>query len=242
MTQVNAPVPTAGSPVAEWVLATPGDTRLALEKVVMRANTNDQRTRPLRTLGAVARRALVEEIEAKLRMLMSETVVDLIAGGWRTYGAVAQAIRKSRSQPGVDQIVPLHNHTIKGSCQHDLDIEVDSVPVMTLSVELAVRVQLCDAVAVVRDEHLVAARSGQAKAEGTVSVDGVVVARRTLVFPLTAELALHSQRRTYEQTHGGSVAQTGGMSIPGNRATCATGMASREQGPRPNPTPRVCRN
>ena len=175
MTLASTPV-TAGTPVAGWLLPTPGDARIRLERVVMQANaTDERRARPLRTLGAVARRALIEEIEAKLRMVMGETLVDLIIGGWRAYAAVTQAIRKSRSQPGVDQVVPLRNHTIKAARQHSLDVEVDSFPVMTLSVQLVVRVQLYDAVAVVRDGQLVAVRSGQAKADGTVTVDGVEI-------------------------------------------------------------------
>jgi hypothetical protein len=194
MTLASTPV-TAGTPVAGWLLPTRGDARIRLERVVMQANaTDERRARPLRTLGAVARRALIEEIEAKLRMVMGETLVDLIIGGWRAYAAVTQAIRKSRSQPGVDQVVPLRNHTIKAARQHSLDVEVDSFPVMTLSVQLVVRVQLYDAVAVVRDGQLVAVRSGQAKADGTVTVDGVEIAQRTLTVPLTAELALHSSR------------------------------------------------
>jgi hypothetical protein len=58
----------------------------------------------------------------------------------------------------------------------------------------------------------------------------VVVARRTLTFPLTAELALHSSRRTYEQAHGGSVARPDGMPTSGNRAACTTGTASSRTG------------
>jgi hypothetical protein len=189
----RTPVATAGTPVAGWLLPTPGDAQIRLERVVMRANATDEgRARPLRTLGAVARRALIEEIEAKLRMVMSETFVDLILGGWRAYGAVRRAIENSLIRPGVDQVLPLRNHTIKAARQHSLDIEVDGCSVMTLSIELVVRVQLYDAVAVVRDGHLVAVRSGKAKADGKITVDGVEVAQRTLTFPLTAELALHS--------------------------------------------------
>jgi hypothetical protein len=121
-------------------------------------------------------------------MVMSDSLVDLIVGGWGAYAAVTQAIRKSQSEPGIDQIVPLRNHTITVARQHSLDIEVDSFSVMTLSARLAVRIGLCDAVAVVRDGHLTAIRSGQAKADGTLTVEGVEVARRTLTFPLTAEL------------------------------------------------------
>lgn len=191
----RTPVATAGTPIADWLLPTSGDARIRLEKIVMQATAARERpARPLRTLGAIARRALIEEIEAKLRMVLSETLVDLILGGWRAYGAVQQAIGKSRSQPGVDQIVPLRNHTIKAARQHSLDVEVDGCRVMTLSVQLVVHIQLYDAVAVVTDGQLVAVRSGQAEADGTVTVEGVQVAQRMLIFPITAELALHSSR------------------------------------------------
>jgi hypothetical protein len=65
---------------------------------------------------------------------------------------------------------------------------------MTLHVELAIGVQLYDAVAVVRGGHILAVRSGQAKVDGTLTLASVQVAHRTLTFPFTAELALHSSR------------------------------------------------
>jgi hypothetical protein len=183
----------ANTPIASWLLPTSGDARIHLERLVTQAGaTHVRRTRPLQTLGAVARRALVDEIEAKLRMVLGETLVDLIAGGWRAYGAVTQAIQQSRNQLGVDHIVPLRNHTITAARQHNLDVEVDRFPVMTLSVQLTVRVQLYDAVAVVRDGYLVAIRSGRPTASGTVTVEGVTVAQRAFTFPLAAELALRS--------------------------------------------------
>ena len=195
---------TAGTPVADWLLPTPNEARIRLERVALQPEgTDEPRARPLRTLNAVARRALIEEIEAKLRMVMSETLVDLIVGGWRAYAAITEAMRKSRGQPGVDQIVALRSHTITAQRHHDLDIEVDSVRVMTLSTELVMHVQLYDALAVVRDGQLVAVRSGQAKADGTVTVEGVEVAQRALTFPLTAELALHSPRGAPVGSYGG---------------------------------------
>ena len=194
MTLASKPA-TAGTSVAGWLLPTPTETRIKLETVVMQTKAIDEpRARPLRTLSAVARRALIEEIEAKLRIIMGETLADLVIGGWRAHAAITQAVRRSRSQPGVDQVVSLRQHTITVHRQHNLDIELDSVQVMALSAQLVVRLQLYDAVAVVRDGQLVAVRSGQAKADGTVTVDGVQVAQRTLTFPLTAELALHSPR------------------------------------------------
>ena len=196
MTLASTPA-TAGTPVADWLLPMPTETeiRIKLETVVMQTKATDEpRARPLRTLSAVARRALIEEIEAKLRIIMGETLAELVIGGWRAHTAINQAIRRSRSQPGVDQLVSLRQHTITAHSQHTLDIELDSVQVMTLSAQLVVRLQLYDAVAVVRDGQLVAVRSGQAKADGTATVDGVQVAQRTLTFPLTAELALHSPR------------------------------------------------
>jgi hypothetical protein len=142
----------------------------------------------------VARLALIEEIETKLRVVLSDTLVDLILDGWRKHSAITRAMHKSRSQPGINQIVALCNHTITAHREHSLDIEVDSVRVMTLSVQMVMRAQLCDAVAVVRDGQLVAIRSGNAKADGKVTVDDVQVAHMSLIFPLAAELALHSPR------------------------------------------------
>ena len=196
MTQTSMPI-TAAAPVADWLLPTPtpSEARIRLERVVMSPKSSDERRgRPLRTLGAVARRALLEETEAKLRMVLSDSLVDVMVGGWRAHAAIAQAVRKSRSQPDVDQVVPLRNHTITAHRQHNLDIEVDSVAVMTLCAELVMAVQLYDAVAIVRDGHLIAVRSGTAKADGRVTVDRVEVVQRTVNFPLTAELGLHSPR------------------------------------------------
>ncbi|CAN5535619.1 hypothetical protein BH09ACT7_BH09ACT7_13610 [soil metagenome] len=207
MTSTLTPV-SPDAPAANWLLPTRGEACVRLDKVVSRANAADgQRSRPLRALGTVARRVLVEQVEATLRSVMNDTLADVIVGGWRAYGAIAQAIRKSRSQPGVDQIVPLRNHTIKTVRQHGIDIEVDGLPVTTLSVELDIDVQLFDAVAVVRDGHLAAVRSGQATAAARVTVEGVDIAHRTLTFPLTAQLVLQ----------GASADRTGTNTSPDHR-------------------------
>lgn len=195
MTSPSVPV-TARTPVSGWLLPASRDARIKLERVVMQVDANDNhRARPLQKLGAVPRRALITEIEAKLRMVIDETLADILLGGWSTYLPVTQAIRKSRGQPGVDQVVPLSKHTIKTDHRHNLDIEVDTFPVMTLPVHLGMRVEPHDAVAVVRDGELVAVRSGQAKADGTVSVNGVKLAQRTLTIPLAGELALRRSSR-----------------------------------------------
>jgi len=163
-----------------------------LEKAVVEAADRQQeRAGPVRVLGTVARRALIEEVETKLRMVLSDTLADLVIEGWRAHGAIAQAIQKSRDEPGVDQVVPLRNHTITANRGHDLDVEVDGFQVLTLSADLVVRLQLYDAVAVVRNGHLVAVRSGQATATGTLTVERKEVAKQTLRFPLTAELTMH---------------------------------------------------
>jgi hypothetical protein len=199
MSQPNKP-PTADSPVEAWLLSTPGDSQMRLEKVVTRASAVEhKRGRPLQGLGTAARRALVEEIEAKLRTVIGETVVDVIMAGWHAYAAVAQAIRKSRTQRGVDQIVPLRKHTITAPREHTFDIELDGVRVMSLSVQFVVTLQLYDAVAVVIDGHVVAIRSGQAKADAKVSVEDVQIAHKTLTFPLEAELALHASASSIQR-------------------------------------------
>ncbi len=179
--------------LGSWLLPRSRDTQARLERVVAQASVNRESARPLRTLGVVARRALAEEIEAKLRMVLSETLADLVLGGWHTYGAITEAVGKSRTRPGVEQIVPLRDHVITVDRTHNLDIEVDRFPVLSLAAEAQVRLQLFAAVAVVRDGHVVEIRSGQASANGILSVDRVDVSRKTLTFPLDAKLVQRRQ-------------------------------------------------
>jgi hypothetical protein len=194
---------TATTAVGEWLLPPSTEVRRQIEEVVRHATPVDQkRARPLRMLNGVARQALSEEIEAKLRMVMSETLVDLILGGWRSYAAVTQAMWRSRNQPGVELIVALRSHTISAERQHDLDIEVDSMRVMTLSTRLAMQIGVNGAVAVVRDGKLIAIRSGQAEADGKVKLEGLQIAHTRRAFPLTAHLAVHSLRPGSSTKHG----------------------------------------
>ena len=191
MTSPSAPA-TESTVVSSWLLPAGSGVQARLEKAVVEAADRQQeRAGPVRVLGTVARRALIEEVETKLRMVLSDTLADLVIDGWRAHGAIAHAIQKSRDEPGVDQVVPLRNHTITANRGHDLDVEVDGFQVLTLSADLVVRLQLYDAVAVVRNGHLVAVRSGQATATGTLTVERIEVAKQTLSFPLTAELTMH---------------------------------------------------
>jgi hypothetical protein len=179
---------TAGTTVADWLLPLHGETRLRLEQVVTQAAEDRTRVSRLRTLRAVARRALVEEVEVKLRSVLGETLTDLVIAGWKTHTMVAAAVRASLDEPAVDQIVPLRDHAVTAHRQHHLVVRVDGVKALTLTTWLGVRLQLAGAIAVVRDGRVVAVRSGQVRAKGVVKVEGVEVARRGLVVPLTAEL------------------------------------------------------
>ncbi|MFN6551393.1 hypothetical protein ACP6C7_11925 [Mycolicibacterium septicum] len=174
--------------VGNWMLPESRQTQAKIEHAVTQTTVNNPSAGPLRTLGVVARRALAAEIEASLRAALSETMADLILEGWHTYGAITTAIKKSHVQPRVKQIVPLHTHVITADREHTLDIEVDSFPVMSLAAKAALRLQLFAAVAVVIDGHIVAIQSGQATANGAVSVNGVEISRKTLAFPLQVEL------------------------------------------------------
>ena len=106
MTLASTPA-TAGTPVAGWLLPTPTETRIKLETVVMQTKAIDEpRARPLRTLSAVARRALIEEIEAKLRIIMGDTLADLIVGGWRAHAAITQAVGDPGANPVLTRSCP----------------------------------------------------------------------------------------------------------------------------------------
>jgi hypothetical protein len=192
MTQTSAP-PTAGSPISGWLLPGTQDARLRLEKVTAdKASHIDQPAADkIRLLGAVGRKALAQELEAKLRDGLGDTVFDVIVGGWRTYGAIEEAVAKSRQEPGVDQVVSLTRHEVAADREKDFDVAVDGIHLMTLTARLDMAIQLYDAVAVVRDGALIAIRSGHAQASAKLTVEGVRVAEQTSTFPLEAELTLH---------------------------------------------------
>jgi len=140
--------------------------------------------RTLRTFDAHSQ----DEVEAKLRLVTSETIADVILAGWRVHAAVASAMQKSGRQPSVNQIVPLRDHSIKVVREHRFVIEVDDVAVMTPAIEVTVALHVYDAVAVVADGHLVAARSGRASADGRLHAAGAEIARRTSTFLLASEI------------------------------------------------------
>jgi hypothetical protein len=112
---------------------------------------------------------------------------------WRSHTGDAEFPQPTWG-PGVELIVALRNHTISAQRDHDLDIEVGSVRVMTLSARLAVHVGVNGAVAVIKDGRLLAIRSGQAEADGKVTLEGVQVAHKGGTFPLAAHLGLRSPR------------------------------------------------
>lgn len=191
MTQATATA-AVESTLASLLLPGSRDTRLRLERVLSNAADDDgTEARRMRVLGTVARNALLQEIETKLRGLLSETLADLVVGGWRVHGTIRAARRKSLDEPGVDQVVPLRSHLIKADRAHELDVVVDGVHLFTLSARLDAALQVFDAVAVVRDGHLADVRSGQSHITAVLRVEGAEVAQQKWTFPLTAELSMH---------------------------------------------------
>lgn len=178
-----------GTAVGDWLLPGDSGTRVQVERAVHQSPPDDARPRRLRTLSAVARRALAEEVEIKLRLLLGDTFTDLLNEGWRGHATFEKARRNSLEQPGVDQVVTLGKHQVVNDRDHSFEVQVDGVTVLTLAATVKIGLELTDSALVVRDGHVTEARSGQVSAFGRVTLEGIVVAERRAEFPLTAALA-----------------------------------------------------
>lgn len=183
MTATTAPTP-GQTALGPWLLPGHAECRARLDKAVTGSTRDARGSRRLRTLAAVARHALTEEVEIRLRDALGETLKDTLLRGWASYGAYRTAREKSLGEPGVDQLAVLQSHTITTEWTHPLDIEVDGFRVVTVTAQVDLCLTVVDAVAILRDGRLRELRSGHVHATGELEVEDVPITRRELEFPL----------------------------------------------------------
>lgn len=191
MTTVNAPPAATPMRVSSWLLADTQEATLVLNHVITSApRGTTAEARRLGMLAKVARAALVDEVLTNLRAVLDDNLVDLLVTGWQKHAAMTDAARESLADPGSQRTVVMAKHRITSRRQPQLEVQVDGLHVLTLSISCEVAFQVVDAVAVVRDGRLMGLRSGESDVTGTITVEGQEIARRSLQLPLTAELNL----------------------------------------------------
>jgi hypothetical protein len=161
----------------------------------------------IQSMGAVAkatRGAVAAELASAVAGVLDFDLVGVIASGWRKYGALVEAGRRTAADPSTEEVVELATHRIASVHRPTIDLLLDGVRVGTLHVEATFECVIEGLVANVSRGRLVGLGSGRFDATAMVSADGVEIARRRGVLdlhleaslgagiPLVAETSLHS--------------------------------------------------
>jgi hypothetical protein len=143
----------------------------------------------IQSMGAVAkatRGAVAAELASAVAGVLDFDLVGVIASGWRKYGALVEAGRRTAADPSTEEVVELATHRIASVHRPTFECVIEGL------------------VANVSRGRLVGLGSGRFDATAMVSADGVEIARRRGVLdlhleaslgagiPLVAETSLHS--------------------------------------------------
>jgi hypothetical protein len=145
-----------------------------------------QRQRALSLLGPALRgvsrsglAGVTGEVAAAIHGLLDLDLGDLVIAGWRKYGALTAAARRTRDTPGTSEIVDLATHTITSVHQPEVDLLVREVRVATIHVDLSAEFTLHGLAATVRGGELVGLEGGSCDITASLSVESMQVASQT---------------------------------------------------------------
>jgi hypothetical protein len=128
----------------------------------------------------VARRELADATTG----LASVNLADVAAAGWRKYGALKQAARRTRDNPDSKELVALTTHEIASDHRPSVDLYLDGKVIATVEIELKVALTIAGTIAVVRQGRLTEIQSGSCTASGSLAVQGLDMVKSQRKFDL----------------------------------------------------------
>ncbi|MGH2659605.1 MAG: hypothetical protein ACRDHS_08055 [Actinomycetota bacterium] len=120
-----------------------------------------------------------DEVARVTAGLLDLDLVDVLVGGWRKYGALAEAARRSLNSPGAEEVVDLAVHRITSTHRPRIDLMVDGVKVAEVDFAIDLTIDLHAVRAVLVGGRLIALRSGRADLHAELTCEGVSVASAT---------------------------------------------------------------
>jgi hypothetical protein len=117
---------------------------------------------------------------------------ELILEGWRKFGDLNAAAKRTRDASGTSEVVDLAAHNISSTHDPRVELRIDDVPLATVHFELALKFTLKAVVATVRTGRLVELHAGQCDVEGSLKAEGKQLAKRTGHFELPLLIRLGS--------------------------------------------------
>jgi hypothetical protein len=150
-------------------------------------------TRTLRDNGAVkpflsvrsALSAAEGEVAGAIDGLLSLSLVDLLASGWKKYGVLRQAVKRTRAAPGTEETVVLATHHIDSTHRPSIDLWVDGTRTRSIDVTISATFTVDAVRAVVSQGRLTTIKTGTCTATGSLAVAGIdmIKKKRSLDLP-----------------------------------------------------------
>ncbi|GAB3406776.1 hypothetical protein [Flindersiella endophytica] len=143
-------------------------------------------------LGTEALGVVDEQVAGMVHNLLEYDVGDLLVRGWKAYSQLRSAARRTVENSGQEEVVELATHTVTWIYKPKVDMLVNGRKVNSLEFVLTVEFEINGLVAVVRNGHLMALRSGECVITTTLTLEGgtIVPKRETPVDDLSVLLPL----------------------------------------------------
>jgi hypothetical protein len=133
---------------------------------------------------------LVERVVAAVDAMLDVDLAGVLLDGWATYGALAEAARRTRESASATETVPLHHQELTWASQPSVNVFVDGAQVATLAFDLTITADIAGVSAEVRAGRLVALRGGDVSVRAQLVLAGRTVAEREVPFALGVSVPL----------------------------------------------------
>ncbi len=170
--------------------AEPGSSVDALAESLHEQGTVGALLHGVPRLTGAAGQAVEHQVAAALNGLLERDLFGYAAAGWSRYNVLTSAARRTRADPGSEEVVVLANHCITSADHPCVDLLVDGTPVGSVRMQLILAIELAGVIAVIRRARLVELRTGTCTVTGTLLVEGQRIAQRHRAFDLRGAVHL----------------------------------------------------
>jgi hypothetical protein len=130
----------------------------------------------LKSKGRIALGDVEAAMGTAYRRALDIKLVDIFAGAWSGIRAVAQLGDTRKYPPDEKHFVPLANHRITSDHRPKVEVLIDGVPLVSLTLDVNLQAQFEAAVLEVEGGHIHAIKPGNCMATASVSCRGVPIA------------------------------------------------------------------
>jgi hypothetical protein len=195
-TQSTEPAATSqGLSAAAFLFATGADGQDSIQQIaaaLKETGVLGSVTEGLTKLSKAGVDAVGNQLAGITNALLDIGLDTLILEGWRKFDDLHAAARRTTEASGSSEVLDLASHSISTAHEPRVELQVDGVPLATLSFALSLTFELKAAVATVRDGRLVSLHSGVCDVEGSLEAGGKQLASRSGHFQLPLLVPLGS--------------------------------------------------